>query len=189
MDTNELKSFLRARSADIGNCWEWQGATQGPYRMPVMNVRGTVTSVRRHIARTLGLQLEDRSVATMSCGNRLCVNPRHVVVMSRAELQARTGRQMALHANHVRSCKLARSARRHSKLSAEQVIAIRAAEGVSQSALGARHGVSQATISAVRRDKIWKDQGEAWSHSLRTLLPSPSYAPERPPEPRRKPKP
>jgi DNA-binding transcriptional regulator YiaG len=188
MDADELKRYLRERSTEIGNCWDWLGATQGPYRMPVMNVGGAVVSVRRYIARTMGLLLEERRVATFSCGNRQCVNPRHVVVMSRAELQARTGSQAALHINPVRSHRLAQSARRHSKLSPEQVAEIRATEGVSQCALGAKYGVSQATISDVRREQTWRDLQVPWSHSLRVLLPSPAPLPERPPEPRRKPR-
>jgi DNA-binding transcriptional regulator YiaG len=166
MNASELNAYLRERIEEVGHCWEWQRALQGRYRMPVMNFGGSVVSVRRHVARTLGLYVPEHSVVTTSCGNPLCVNPRHVMVTSRAELQARTGAAAASSLKQLLAHKMALRSRGQVRLSAEQVAEIRAAEGISQRELAALYGVSQATVSAIRRGRTWKDHSNPWVRML-----------------------
>tara|TARA_R110000868_G_scaffold39383_1_gene137267 strand:- start:3340 stop:3849 length:510 start_codon:yes stop_codon:yes gene_type:complete len=156
-----LLAFLQARVDEVGDCWEWRGAVQRGSRAPVMRYQGSARQVRRVLATELGLPLQDR-LATCKCANALCVNPRHIVTVTRQELQRRTADITQLHVNPARCRKLAQSARRNGKLTEAQVAEIRAIDGMRQRDIAALYGITQSTVSAIRRGVKWKDYSNPW---------------------------
>lgn len=156
-----LEQYLRERSDEVGDCWEWNRAVQTSSGCPVMRYEGKAQAVRRVIAVELGMALDGR-LAAVKCANAKCVNPAHVVVLTRKQLQQRTAKLTHLHANPARCRKLAAKARQTGKLTEEQVAEIRAIEGMKQRDIAALYGVTQATVSAIRRGVKWKDYGNPW---------------------------
>jgi len=152
---------LRKRSEEVGDCWEWTGAMQTTTGTPVMNYEGQAQPVRRAIALELGLPLQGK-LATCKCINMRCVNPEHVTVVTRAQLQKRTAKANNLNLNQARCRKLAQSARRNSKLTEAKVAEIRAIDGMTQRDIAALYGITQATVSAIRRGVKWKDYSNPW---------------------------
>lgn len=146
---------LRKRSNEVGDCWEWFGSMQSSRNTPAMNWRGHVKPVRRHIAETMGLDLTGK-VVTCSCRNRLCVNPDHLEVLTRKRLQTLTAKEQRYANNPARVKKISERARSRSRLTLEIVQQIRDAEGV-QDDIAARFGVSQATVSSIKRGHTWRD--------------------------------
>lgn len=150
---------------EVGECWEWQGALQSNAPVPTMNFNGKVGPVRRHIAEHLGLAVEGK-LATCSCGNQLCVNPEHVIVITRKRLQQRIAKDQRRAVNPVRMKKLSDRARAtQAKLTLEQAQAIREAEGT-QRDIAARFGVTQATVSAIKRGKTWRDYSNPFAQLI-----------------------
>ncbi len=149
---------------EVGECWEWQGALQTNAPVPTMNFNGKVGPVRRHIAEHLGLPIEGK-LATCNCGNALCVNPDHVVLVTRRKLQQRIAKEIRHAVNPVRMKRLADRARAHSKLTPEQVQAIREASG-KQRDIAALFGVSQATVSSIKRGRTWRDYSNPFAQLI-----------------------
>lgn len=152
---------LRKRSEEVGDCWEWTGAMQSGTGVPVLRYEGRAQPVRRAIALELGLPLQGK-LATCKCVNMRCVNPEHVTVVTRQQLQKRTAKANSLHLNQARCRKLAQSARRNGKLTEAQVAEIRAIEGMRQRDIAALYGITQPTVSAIRRGVKWKDYSNPW---------------------------
>ena len=106
----------------------------------------------------MGMELDGQpALVTVKCANRLCVNPEHVITVTRQQLQQRTAKVTQLHTNPARCRKLAQSARRKGKLSEAQVAEIRAIDGMKQRDIAALYGITQSTVSAIRRGAKWKD--------------------------------
>lgn len=156
-----LIEYLQARSDEVGECWEWRGAVQQLSRSPVMRHDGRPQAVRRVIAQTLEMRVEGR-YATARCCNPLCVNPAHVIVVTRQQLQQRTAKVTQMHTNPARCRKLAQSARRTGKLTEAQVAEIRAIDGMKQRDIAALYGITQSTVSSIRRGVKWKDYSNPW---------------------------
>lgn len=146
---------LRKHSNEVGDCWEWFGSFQSSGSTPAMNFNGRVKPARRHIAEQLGLDVVGK-VVTCKCRNYMCVNPDHIMVITRARLQALTAKELAYANNPARVKKISDKARARSRLTMQIVEQIRAAEG-KQRDIAARFGVSQTTVSVIRRGEAWRD--------------------------------
>ena len=150
---------------EVGDCWEWQGTLQSQSPVPTMNYNNKVGPVRRHLAEHLGLPVEGK-LATCKCGNQMCVNPAHVVVVTRKRLQQRIAKESRHLVNPVRMKKLSDHARAsHAKLTLEQALEIREADGT-QREIAARFGVTQATVSAIKRGKTWRDYSNPFAQLI-----------------------
>lgn len=152
---DQLIERIRRHIEEVGDCWEWQGAMQSAAPVPVMNYKQSVMPVRRLIAIERGVIVKGK-FATYRCGNQLCVNPDHVIVVTRQKLQKRIAAETKYQINPVRMQKLATFARARGKLTLELAQAIRDAEG-SQRDIAKRFGVTQATVSVIKRGKTWRD--------------------------------
>lgn len=165
---DELIERVRARCEEWGDCWEWSGALQSCGVTPMINYRGRVVSVRRLIAEQQGHDLAGR-VATYGCGNALCVNPEHVVVMTRKKLSKKSSAEQKYHANPVRMKRLSDKARAHSKLNWELVCQIREATGT-QREIAERFGISQATVSVILRGITWREYTNPFAQLIGGLV-------------------
>jgi hypothetical protein len=152
---NKLLTRIRALIEEDGECWTWQGALQTTSPVPTMNFNGKVSSVRRHILEAKGVEANGR-LATYSCGNQLCVNPDHVILITRKKLQQRTAKTLNYQINPLRRKRISEKARQHAKITNEIANQIREASGT-QRQIAAQFGVSQATVSVIRRGLTWQD--------------------------------
>jgi DNA-binding transcriptional regulator YiaG len=156
----ELLHIVRKRSDEVGICWDWSGALQQRTFGPVMRYMERVQPVRRVLALAMQMDMEldgQPALATVKCENKLCVNPEHVITITRQQLQKRTAKSTQLHLNQARCRKLAQSARRRGKLTEAQVAEIRTIDGMKQRDIAALFNITQSTVSAIRRGAKWKD--------------------------------
>jgi predicted XRE-type DNA-binding protein len=160
-----LFDFIKDRCVIEGDCWNWQGALQSCGSTPTINVRNPVTGKRSVMSVRRAALLEKHKdspnllkgkLATYSCGNAACVNPEHTHAVGRKALQKRIVQELGYLQNPVRGQKIAKIMRAKSQLTPELVAQIRA-DDAPQKQTAARFGVSQATISKIKRWETWKD--------------------------------
>lgn len=165
---DELIDRIRRRVDEVGDCWEWTGALQPHSPCPVMRFKQRTSQVRRFIAEFQGKNLKGR-LATCKCRNELCVNPDHVIVVTRKKLQELIAKERQYQANPVRMKKLAEKARLKSKLSPEQVAQIRESTEP-QRVIAARFGITQGAVSSIKRGRTWKDYSNPFVGLFQGLL-------------------
>lgn len=152
---DELIARIYNRCEEVGDCWEWQGAVQSTSGCPVMRYLNKTISVRRVLALHLSAPCDGKLV-TNRCTNLLCVNPDHVVVVTRKVLQRRTAKENPRYLSITRRTRLAQSARSRAKLTPEQVQAIR--DDIRPQRVIAKHyGITQGYVSAIKNMKKWID--------------------------------
>lgn len=161
---SQLIDRIRSRCEEVGDCWEWQGAVQQRSRTPVMRCNGQHRCVRRAVAEDLGHSIEGK-VVTYRCGNHLCCNPEHVQVMTKTALQKRTNKHHVRYMSLSRRQRVAAARRATAKLTLEQVQAIRE-DARPQREIAKDYGVSQTTVSRIRRGEIWRNYTNPFIHLL-----------------------
>lgn len=105
---------------------------------------------------------------TNCCGNKLCVAEQHLRVVTREALSSKILKA----ANKTTKMKLSKTAatRRKSKLTFDDVIAIRQMEGVPQLKIAKMYGVSQKAICNILANKTWVHNfGSAFGHITQAL--------------------
>lgn len=160
----ELIERVRKHIEEIGDCWEWQGAMQSTAPTPMMNYKRVCQPVRRVLAREMGKAIEGKFV-TCKCRNELCVNPDHLLVVTRKRLQELVSKERNYTGTPMRRKKLADKARLRSKLTIELAAEVRDAEGT-QREIAARYGISQATVSVIKRGKTWRDYSNPFAQLI-----------------------
>lgn len=160
----ELIERVRKHIEEIGDCWEWQGAMQSSAPTPMINYQRRCQPVRRLLAKEMGKVIDGKFV-TCKCRNELCVNPDHLLVVTRKRLQELVSKERNYQISPVRMKKLADKARLHSKLTVELAAEVREAEG-KQRDIAARYGISQATVSVIKRGKTWRDYSNPFAQLI-----------------------
>lgn len=151
---------LRCDCSEDG-CWEWSGAKrQG--RWPTVGLRrpdenGVIKAYHfyvRHIVYWIkhGMRppLGEKRTLGTTCGNALCVSPEHIKILSRKHVNKGVPKP-ALHGQ-----KVAAARRKQSKLSDEDVAAIRESDISAQEA-SILYGVTDKYIYQIRRGEWRKD--------------------------------
>ena len=156
---------IQARTVEVGDCWEWQGALQACGTTPTTRLGRKTISVRRLILIDAGVNVEGR-VATCTCDNRLCVRPEHIELITRKRLTKRVGAKLRRTVSVARIARIAERARKHAKLTVELAAQIREAAG-SQRAIATQFGVCQATVSMIKRGRTWRDYSNPFAHLFR----------------------
>ena len=160
----ELTERVRRHIEEIGDCWEWTGAMQSRAPTPMINYERKVQPVRRALAEKMGKSIKGKLV-TCKCRNELCVNPDHLLVVTRKRLQEMVSKERKYTSNPVRMQKLATKARAHAKLTKELAAEIREAEGT-QREIAARYGITQATVSVIKRGVTWRDYSNPFAQLI-----------------------
>lgn len=142
---------------EVTGCWEWRGGLsrgRAGSRLPTTCCDGKTASVPRIVLRLLGKPLGKGQKAYRTCHNQLCVAPAHVVGGAPKEVGAILAASNRLKGNPAKAAKRAAVARAASKLTTDDVIAIRAsAEPVR--VLAERYGVGRACVYKVRSGETW----------------------------------
>jgi hypothetical protein len=160
----ELIERVRLHIEEIGDCWEWHGAMQARSPTPMIQYKRRVKPVRRLLAETLGKNVTGKFV-TCKCRNELCVNPDHLLIVTRKRLQEIVNKERNYTSSPVRMKKLADKARLKPKLTLELAAEIREAEGT-QRQIAARYGISQATVSVIKRGVTWRDYSNPFAQLI-----------------------
>lgn len=150
-----LIDTIKKHIVEEGDCWNWTGALQSCGSVPTMRWQGKVGAVRRFILLDQGVNLT-KHLATYTCANPQCVNPEHIAPTTRKRVQVRTVTESNYTANPVRRKRVSDKARQRAKLTLDQALAIREADG-NQHEIARQFGVSQATVSVIKRGKTWQD--------------------------------
>lgn len=150
-----LLYLIKKHVVEEGDCWNWTGALQTCGSVPTMRWQGKTGGVRRFVLLAKGVNL-DKRLATYTCGNAACVNPEHLAPTTRKRVQVRTVTESSYTSNPMRRKRVSDKARLRSKLTLDQALAIREAEGT-QDDIAARFGISQATVSVIKRGVTWQD--------------------------------
>lgn len=155
---SHLVEKIRSRCEEIGDCWEWQGARHKNGGAPMVNHQGRPNQVRRILAMAAGMNCCGK-VVTNRCRNILCVNPEHIQLMLRQTLQRRTAKEHAgAFMNPASRAKVAQRQRLRSPLTPQIVEVIRA-DPRSQRTIAAAYGISQSSVSQIKRGARWQDYG------------------------------
>jgi hypothetical protein len=154
---NPLIERIYKHVEEDGECWNWTGALQACGASPVMRWQGKTASVRRLIMldKTQS-RIRKNWLASYRCGNPMCVHPEHMGWTFRGPIQRRTTDEQQYHIDVMRCKKLSDKARAKGKLTLELATEIRMAEG-NQRQIAAQYGVSQATVSAIKIGKTWRN--------------------------------
>lgn len=144
-----------SRVDKAGDCWLWTGGLH-PAGYGIVFVSKKIRPALRTAHRvayelTHGAIESSEVVACHRCDNRLCVNPSHLFLGSRAD-------------NHADMMDKKRNAtmERHgsAKLTTADVQQLRAtyaAGGITMKALGARYGINAATVHHIVHRVTWRD--------------------------------
>jgi hypothetical protein len=148
-------AYVRAHSADVGECWEWQGGmTRGT--TPAARFPGPVklpNSVRKAVLlATLKISLGKR-YARPKCGNFRCVNPEHVVAVPLHNIRREAASRTSYGKSIARRAAISRTKRSQSPLTNEMLQEIRASEE-SNKQLATRLGFSVRTIRIARKGYV-----------------------------------
>ena len=123
-----LINYVKKRSEEIGDCWEWTGALQQCGTTPTMRYQQQTISVRR-------LLLE---------------------LITRKRLTKRIAANFANSISLMRKAHISISMRQRSKLTAALAEEIRQADG-KQRDIAKRYGVSQSTVGGIKNGRTWRD--------------------------------
>lgn len=147
-NTPRDRLLAKARVNASTGCWEW---TAAKYSTGYGSIRidGKQRGAHRASYELFCGPIPDGLHVCHNCDNKACVNPEHLFLGTNADNMAdkvAKGRQQKLRGTESGRAKLAEA----------DVIAIRAAKGVTQRTLAAQYLVSQRLICAIRSGKLWK---------------------------------
>lgn len=147
---------IKARCVEEGDCLIWQGGVSKE-GYPIMKHGGACLHVRRVAIALDGREPKRRQPVTCSCGDKRCIQPRHLKLSTYSKIGKATA-ATGVYAAKARCAKVAHANRNRAdtKLTMEIAREIRASTESSE-ALAARYGVYRSRINAVRRGDAWKE--------------------------------
>ena len=150
--------FKRVEKHGENDCWPWAGyqkrGPKNPMPYGVLGWKGKQSRAHRVAFELANGEIPEGMMVLHTCDNTLCCNPAHLYLGNHAQnMRDMVDRQR-------RKGTGAGSSNGRSKLTQEQVAEIRAlyaSGGLSQDKIAARYGVSQFAISAIVRNKRYKE--------------------------------
>jgi hypothetical protein len=162
---------IKNHSVEVGDCWEWTGycCNATPTIRYKHDGQWVSMGVRRAILVDRGVVMTRRFVAANTCNNPACVNPDHVARITRVT-HTRTvmGEYNSLSNPNglARAAKIAKVRRAGSKLTMEQVRAIRAHVGAAHK-VAASYNISTKHFNEIRKGIAWRDHVSPFSGLFR----------------------
>jgi hypothetical protein len=155
---NDAAYFL-SRAAKNGDCMEWEGAFDSwgapIFKMKLDNGKWANRPVRRAMAGLLDAPM--KMIATVKCGNPACIEPSHIVKMTRAKLQNRTAKVTKYGDCEVRRQAIAVKRRERGTVLSMEIAREMRLSGLSSRKAAAKWGVTQKTALLVMNNKIWRE--------------------------------
>lgn len=140
---------------EVGDCWIWRYGCNGD-GYPFAYIEGKRLIVRRYIVECLKKQKVPKNyVISCRCGQKLCLNPDHLVAWPRAKIVAAGAKNRR---PNYPALLAARLNKQQTVLDWAKVRAIRAVPAsVSSRELAKLYGCHKRTIENVRNGRTWKD--------------------------------
>lgn len=154
MNKNIL-DIIKLKTVEVGDCLEWTGYYNK--KTPATSIGGRGMTVRSLVALRLGMNIEGKLV-TNRCCNTNCVNPEHLVVMTKSKFHSHVSKNKVDQTALARRIKLSKSVRKRSKLTPEIAQQIRS-HPESEEKTAAIFGVCKRTVGSIRRGETWRDYG------------------------------
>lgn len=154
-----MKRFTKRINKQSNGCWLWEGSTDGRYGRFL--ICGKYLAAHRFAYELWVNEIPPKHCVMHVCDTPLCVNPAHLRTgTAKANQQDRRnkGRHFVNCVPEAKVCngKIAKgSAHWSSKLTEEQVLAIRASPETGYK-LAKQYNVTQTTIHEIRKRKKWK---------------------------------
>lgn len=150
--------WKRVEKRGENDCWVWIGYRKAGPKNPtpygVLGWKGRPSRAHRVAFEIVNGDIPEGMMVLHTCDNTLCCNPAHLYLGNHAQnMRDMVDRQR-------RKGVATGSSNGRSKLTYEQAAEIRAlyaASGLSQDKIAARYGVSQFAISAIVRNKRYKE--------------------------------
>lgn len=147
LEWSTKEKYIQAKTVLVGDCWLWQSSKIYGYGQAWWD--GKKYRAHRFVYEALRRPLQPDEILRHTCDTKDCCNPDHLLpgtpLQNSGDMVVR-GRSLVGERNPI------------SKLTERDVAAIRASKET-QTGLGKRYGVSQATIWKILR-------GQSWKHSL-----------------------
>lgn len=134
-----------------GGCWDWRGGFD--HGAPILTFREGGKRVKRSVRALLTTPRPDCRPSA-NCGNPRCVNPEHVVWLTRRQLMLRQGPHTLAHRLAIRASKRAQA--KKLDLGKAREIRARLAEGATKGDLAREYGVHRSMVR-------WIETGQAWA--------------------------
>lgn len=150
-----ILEIIKEKTVEVGDCLEWTGYFNG--KTPSTSTGGRGIGVRNLVALRLGWSVEGK-VVTNRCCNTNCVNPEHLVLMTKSQFHKHVSTHRIDQRALSRRMKLSKSVRQRSKLTKEQADAIKVHPGT-QKVIAKEFGVCVATVQRIRSGITWRDYG------------------------------
>lgn len=156
---------IRARCIEIGDCWEWQGAVGGngvpcvclPTAYPKLpdsrSARVTVAALawEAHTGKPA-----QGKVVWRTCCNQLCVNPKHLLTGTRAQMSADLVGQGVYRRKPSTIAAITNAKRKVAKLTIEKAREIRCSE-LSDAEIAPIYGIHRSLVLRIRRGEAWRE--------------------------------
>ena len=142
-------------AAEDGMCWEWTRTHNGE-GYGTLTVDGRRVYAHRLAFELAGGEIPDGLDVLHECDNPRCINPEHLSAGTRSKNMADCH---ARGRSRIPSPRMTGESNGSAKLTKEEVAEIRKAieRGEVQRAIGARYGVSQTLVSAIKRGRLWNE--------------------------------
>lgn len=149
----EVINLVLSRCKPSADCMIWQGCVQARGGTPVIRVGKKTYGVRRLMLLAMGIDVGKR-VGSYTCESRLCVAPEHLRAMDHSEVRSRTNRNMLITSRLAKQAAQAMLARSRSKLTQEDVEAIRC-DPRSYREIAKAYGVTKFSVYAIKNGVRW----------------------------------
>jgi hypothetical protein len=146
---------IHEKTVEYADCILWDAAT-GDSGHPIYKPVGRCcTLVRRDVFRLCGNDLKPRVPIDTRCGEKCCLNPKHLFESTTSAVAIRAGQRGAF-SSFARRAKIAASRRGKMKLNIEQAREIRMSDE-SGPVLAVKYGVNRSLINNIKRNRAWRD--------------------------------
>lgn len=157
MSKEEMLDYLQTHVYRDGDCLTWAGSVSVTGNPRIMWAKKMYLG-RRLLMQLSGVDLGNKKV-TETCGNKLCMNKAHLLVVTHKQAMVRAARGGKLTVGAIRALKAAMGRSKTSKMpitEAKRVMQMRA-EGVKLKDICAKYGVSHQQF--YRSEKTWRRVG------------------------------
>ena len=151
----------RVEKQDEDDCWNWTGSksqgTKNPYPYGVLGWKGKHARAHRVAFELVRGAIPDGMMVLHTCDNTLCCNPAHLYIGDHAQNM----RDMVIRKRRKGTATGALNGRsKLTQIQASEIRAMYAAGGLSQDKIASLYRVSQFCVSAIVRNKRYKDAHE-----------------------------